>query len=250
MKNIKFLFVIYIFCILMGHAFSYSSAMTFKEYQNELFTMQEREKKAKEQIAEEQTKIESIKQQINETEQNINNVIKEKYEIIGCTQQDIDDFEKKLLDIKQILQYYLSLSLEDLKKHSKEIQKQQENFWQLKKNPISLLWKMSTLINETEQLLLEINSKMQSAVAVSNKEEKASTYRVKLIKGNRESLHKIAGYDFVFGDPSRWKELYYANKSKIDRMYKLYKRKKGEDSKYSKPEDLIFPGQILTIPNK
>ncbi len=59
-------------------------------------------------------------------------------------------------------------------------------------------------------------------------------YEVKLNKAKRDCLWRIAGFDFVYGDPWKWTELYEANRD-------------------SMPEpdnpDLIIPGQLLRIPS-
>ena len=58
-------------------------------------------------------------------------------------------------------------------------------------------------------------------------------YKVRLIRGNRDSLWKIAGYKFVYGDPWKWPLLYHANKGKLPR---------------EQQPDLILPDMILAIP--
>ena len=58
-----------------------------------------------------------------------------------------------------------------------------------------------------------------------------SSYTVKYIPSKRDCLWRIAEYDFVYGDPLKWKLIYEANRDKI------------------KDPDLIYPGQKLTIPN-
>jgi nucleoid-associated protein YgaU len=63
--------------------------------------------------------------------------------------------------------------------------------------------------------------------------QKVATYVVKLNKANRDCLWKIAGFDFVYGDPWQWRRIYEANKSK-----------------FPNPDNpsLIEPGMVLTIP--
>jgi nucleoid-associated protein YgaU len=61
----------------------------------------------------------------------------------------------------------------------------------------------------------------------------AASYEVKLNLQQRDCLWRIAGFDFVYGDPRQWPRLYEANKDK-----------------FPQPDNpnLIKPGMILTIP--
>ena len=63
---------------------------------------------------------------------------------------------------------------------------------------------------------------------------KVAAYKVRLIPEDRDCLWNIAGYDFVYGDPWKWKLIYEANKDKLPQ-----------------PENprLILPDMILTIPS-
>ncbi len=63
---------------------------------------------------------------------------------------------------------------------------------------------------------------------------KVAAYKVRLLPDNRDCLWNIAGYDFVYGDPWKWKLIYEANKDKLPQ-----------------PENprLILPDMILTIPS-
>lgn len=56
------------------------------------------------------------------------------------------------------------------------------------------------------------------------------SYTVKLIPERRDCLWRIAEYDSIYGDPTKWTRIYKANKSQI------------------KNPDLIFPGQVFDIP--
>jgi hypothetical protein len=60
-------------------------------------------------------------------------------------------------------------------------------------------------------------------------------YRVRLIPDRRDCFWRIAEYDFVYGDPFKWRILYEANKS---------------DLKYPDNPDLILPGQVFVIPEQ
>jgi tetratricopeptide (TPR) repeat protein len=60
-------------------------------------------------------------------------------------------------------------------------------------------------------------------------------YTVRLIPKRRDCFWRIAEYDFVYGDPFKWRILYEANKG---------------DLKYPDNPDLIFPGQVFVIPEQ
>jgi nucleoid-associated protein YgaU len=59
-------------------------------------------------------------------------------------------------------------------------------------------------------------------------------YTVRTWAENRDCFWNIAGYPFVYGDPTQWRRLYEANKSKLRRP--------------DNP-DLIHPGLVLDIPS-
>ncbi|MFP4551850.1 MAG: LysM peptidoglycan-binding domain-containing protein, partial [Spirochaetales bacterium] len=67
----------------------------------------------------------------------------------------------------------------------------------------------------------------------SDRDGLPATYIVRLLTGQRDSFWRIAGYDFVYGDPWKWRRLYEANRDKIP-----------------EPDnpDLILPGMEMTIP--
>ena len=61
-----------------------------------------------------------------------------------------------------------------------------------------------------------------------------AAYKVRLIPERRDSLWRIAEYDFVYGDPFKWPLIYEANKEKLPEP--------------ANPS-LILPEMILTIPS-
>jgi nucleoid-associated protein YgaU len=67
------------------------------------------------------------------------------------------------------------------------------------------------------------------------------------VPGNRETLFQIAARDSIYGDPKKWILLYRSNQAKIDSRYQRY-LKENPTKKYSRPEDLILPGQVLDVP--
>ena len=61
-----------------------------------------------------------------------------------------------------------------------------------------------------------------------------ATYVVRLLTEDRDSLSKIAGYPFVYGDRSKWVVLYKANRASL---------------KHPENADLIHPNEVLVIPS-
>lgn len=59
-------------------------------------------------------------------------------------------------------------------------------------------------------------------------------YTVRTWSGERDCLWNIAGYSWVYGDPTRWRLLYEANRSKMPE---------------ADNPDLIVPGMVLDIPS-
>ncbi len=59
-------------------------------------------------------------------------------------------------------------------------------------------------------------------------------YEVRLIPEDRDTLNKISGYPFVYGDRSEWRELYEANRERL----------RNSDNPH-----LIFPEQVFVIPS-
>jgi nucleoid-associated protein YgaU len=61
-----------------------------------------------------------------------------------------------------------------------------------------------------------------------------ASYTVRLIVEDRDSLSKIAGYPFVYGDRAEWLRLYQANKGTL---------------KHPENADIILPGEVILIPS-
>ncbi|MBD3320877.1 MAG: hypothetical protein GF350_07280 [Chitinivibrionales bacterium] len=212
--------------------------MTIESYEIALAEAQNREKAAKEQIAQEQATIESLKQQIADVDQQIAAAIQEKYDILGITEQDVIDAENEIASIRQELELLLGLSSDELAKRINDIKNLEARIAALKAKPVSYLWRIRDQIKELEELLERVKA---------NLPDKPLSYTVRLIPERRDCLYRIAEYDFIYADPAQWPKIYRANKSVIDGSYERYQRN-VEEPKYSRAEDLIFPGQVFDIP--
>ncbi len=225
-------------CIFSFSAFAQKTEMTYEEYEMELAQAQQREQAAREQIAEEQAQIENLKQQIAEIETQIASTIQEKYDVLGITEQDVIDAENEIASIRQELELLLGLMPEELEQRKEDINRQAARIAALKEKPVSYLWRIRDQIAELEDLLERVRA---------NLPDKPSNYEVRLIPGRRDCLYRIAEYDFIYDDPSQWPMLYRANRNMIDNSYERYTRL-VEEPQYERPEDLIFPGQVLDVP--
>ncbi len=212
--------------------------MTMETYEIALANALQREKIAKEQIAQEQAQIETLQQQIADVDQQIAAVIQEKYDILGITEQDVIDAENEIASIRQELELLLGLTPDELLKRMSDIKKQEARIAALKRKPVSYLWRIRDQIIELEDLLARVKA---------NLPDKLSQYTVRLIPERRDCLYRISEYPEIYEDPTQWPKLYRANKSMIDGGYDRYVQR-VEESKYSRAEDLIFPGQVLDVP--
>lgn len=212
--------------------------LTLEAYAIKLAEAQQRETDAKNAIAQEQAKIEALKQQIADTEAQIAAVIQEKYDILGITEQDIIDAEAEIASIREELELLLGLMPEELLKRVADIKRNEDRIAALKLKPVSYLWKIRDQIKELDDLLERVKA---------NLPDKLASYEVQLVPGNRDCLYRISEKEEVYGDPAQWPVIYRANKTQIDNGYERYKRY-SEDPKYSRSQDLIFPGQVFDIP--
>jgi hypothetical protein len=166
---------------------------------------------------------------------------------LGITEADVVAAENELSSIQQELVLLSGLPSEELFKRKNEVIAQQSRIEGLKRKPVSYLWRVRDKIKPVEDLLEQVKSRLEQPPLQSQSASAASMYTVKLVPGNRESLSKIAAYDFVYGDVTKWPALYRSNQSIIDKRFKRYTTR-SPSPKYSRAEDLIYPGQVLDIP--
>lgn len=212
--------------------------MTYEEYEMKLAEVQQREATAQQGIAEEEAKIAALKQQLAETDERIAAVIREKYEILGITEQDVIDAENEIASIRRELELLLGLMPEELAKRIADIRTQEARIAALKKKPVSYLWRIRDQIRDLESMVERVKA---------NLPDKPMQYTVRLIPERRDCLYRISAYQEIYNDPAQWPTLYRANKGQIDGGFERYQRN-VEEPKYSRAEDLIFPGQVLDIP--
>ncbi|MFW6215213.1 MAG: hypothetical protein ACOC45_04625 [Alkalispirochaetaceae bacterium] len=92
----------------------------------------------------------------------------------------------------------------------------------------------SSASREVLRALQGIEPSQQALEDAQAPPERPRYYVVRRREGQRDSFWRIAGYDFVYGDPWKWRELYEANRDEIQ----------DPDN-----PDLIQPGQRFRIPS-
>lgn len=88
-------------------------------------------------------------------------------------------------------------------------------------------------IEKSRELYTQAQNESKKAKETSSTvivKAKDDGYEVRLIPGRRDSLWRIAEYEFIYNDPFLWPQIYEANRDII------------------RDPDLIYPGQFLKIP--
>jgi nucleoid-associated protein YgaU len=212
--------------------------MTYEEYEAKMAAVQARITAAEQGIADEESRIAALKLELSQLDERIAAIIAEKYQILGITEQDVINAENEIASIKRELELLLGLTPDELAKRINDIKTQESRIAALKAKPVSYLWRVRDQIRDLESLLERVKA---------NLPDKPLQYTVRLIPERRDCLWRIAAYNEIYGDPAQWPTIYRANKSQIDGRYERYTRN-VEEPKYSRAQDLIFPGQVLDIP--
>jgi nucleoid-associated protein YgaU len=236
-------------CVVFA-ASSATADMSYEQYEKELASLQQREKSAKEQIAVEQSNIENVKRQISEIDMKIAAMRKEIFEILGITEDEVMKVEAEIAALRKQLEMLSGLSESEVKTRASDIDAQKAQIEGIKKRPVSYLWSIRDKIAGLDQLMEQLRSLAAAApqvVPLQQAPTAATSYTVRLGPEKHESLYQIAGSDLVYGDPKKWTVIYRTNRQLLDKQFQMY-MKRNPKSKYSHPEDLIFPGQILEIP--
>jgi nucleoid-associated protein YgaU len=208
------------------------------------------EKTDKEEIAEEQAKIEGMKTQLALTEKTIASVIQQKYAALRISEQEISSIENTLATLEQKLQQLAAMDPSALALQGAEVKAATAYSTALAAKPISRLWVIRDRLQQIDARIEQVASRIPVVEIITEKNETVYMSQNSLIHYNPskgDCLYTIAQNPHVYGDASKWHIIYEANKSAIDDAYKEYTKRFGA-SKYIHPEDLLFPNQILKIP--
>ena len=219
--------------------------MTYEKYFSELNSVAQREKVAREGVAGEQARIESLRQQISQLDLRIAGVIQEKYTILGITEADVTGAETELSAIDNALRQYTNLSNDELTARRQDIEQLDTRFKALKAKRVCLLFRVADKVRSVEPVLSQVLEQLRQALAVPPKAPPApSTYTVGL-NAKARNLSQIARE--LYGDQYEWPLIYRANKALIDKWYARYKNS-ADSPTITRPQDFVLPGWTLEIP--
>ncbi len=205
--------------------------MTMEEYQQRYQAAKEREAAALPRIAQLKTLIASIKEEISDVKKQSERVWNEILDALGITQQDYDNFLDEIDQLKSTVQNFASQYYDNPSKWEKELGLAEKEARQLRENKIAYIPRVEEFLRELDESIVDSKQSLNQAKAEANTSQVGSDeYIVQLIPGDRDCLWKIAQRPEIFGDGSRWREIYEANRDII------------------KNPNLIFPGQLLKIP--
>lgn len=202
---------------VLAQEYSYDyKNMTMDQYKLELQKWQDTEAKAKADLDKENAKIEELKKQLsdlqNQTKQTWNDI----YTMVGTDEAGFKAYMQDLNNLSNDVSALLSSSPDEIYRNLKELDGYEAKLNELKKDKRSLLTEAQNKIASIEGMIAQAKEKAKSANA---------SYTV--MRG--DYLWKIAKKPEVYGDPFAWVRLWTANRNLI------------------KDPNLIYPGQILTV---
>jgi len=172
-------------------------------------------------LATEKEKYSKVKQEIADAEKSLRDCDKALLDMLSATQADIDAFRKKLGEIRSRVRQMQTLSNDQLADKRSDVEKLEYDLNQLRRNKISLM-------EEFYQPIIDLAREIKGLY----REKKITTYTVRPWATSRDCLWNIAGRPEILGDPNQWPKIWQANRDEI------------------RNPDIIFPGQILELPQK
>ena len=242
--------------LLISISLSAQSSLSSAEYEKRISEYQNRNKVLREQIAQEQATILDLKNKIEATKKRIAAIRKNRLDALGITAEDVAAASEAIAALKNDISSLQRVSDELFQQDSSRVFSFRTRLQSLRSRPASRLRDLSDqlgivsdLVNQCEQrfaqLSLSTAAEKESPAPLPQENQPVESYTVLELDDKPESLFSIAGK--VYGDPMQWPRIYQANKELIDRNFSRYKNN-SKPSVYSDPSDLIFPGQVLTIP--
>jgi LysM repeat protein len=221
MKNIAKTAFAFALVISLTMLFSISSfaqeKMTMEDYNIKLSGFQTREANAKADLAKCEAEIETLKQQISQTDEEIAQVWSGIYTMLETNEAGVKEFGSALNNLESEVDALASLSPEELFKRRAEIDQLEQKLNEFKGSKISWLSEMQDKLATIEGKIAQLRASLP----------KADFDEYTVVKG--DYLWKIAGKKDIYDDPYQWMRIYTYNLDQI------------------KDPDVIEPAQILKI---
>jgi LysM repeat protein len=221
MKNIVKTAFAFALVLSLTMLFSISSfaqeKMTMEEYNIKLSGFQTREANAKADLAKCEAEIETLKQQISQTDEEIAQVWSGIYTMLETNEAGVKEFGSALNNLESEVDALASLSPEELFKRRAEIDQLEQKLNEHKGSKIALLSEMQDKLATIEGKIAQLRASLP----------KADFDEYTVVKG--DYLWKIAGKSDIYDDPYQWMRIYTYNLDQI------------------KDPDLINPDQIFKI---
>jgi nucleoid-associated protein YgaU len=187
------------------------------EYKAQLATTETREADANTQIAQLEADNAQLKQQIDETQAQIDAEWQAIYAKLGVTEADVVAYRENLAGIDGEIDALAALAPEELFRKQDEIDAIAKRIEEAKTSNIAILSEMENMLADLDAKLMNLKSKVPANIF--------DDYTV--MKG--DYLWKISKKDDIYGDPYQWIRIYSVNKDMI------------------KNPDLIYPEWVLKI---
>ena len=222
--------IIKIFAILgllfVSQGFSEEKEMTWEEYTAELAKHVQREKDAQAKITALEADVTALQSDVDAAKQKLVDIWNEMLQFAGITQEEYDAFVQGISDFISNVRGFESQFGDAFKEWKAALSQADTDFQGIKANKIAAFPRLDNQIASAESALSESYEAYKLASANSQPTE----YEVRLIPERRDCLWRIAEYEEIYGDPFKWPTIYSANKQLI------------------KDPDLIYPGQVFSIP--
>lgn len=176
-----------------------------KGLENRLNTLKGREAEATKEIAD-------LRQKLKECDEEL-------YRLVEASKADVDAFRQQLGVLEGKVREMKRLSNNDLYARRAEVEKLQQDYFELRKKKISLL-------PEFYDRMVKLGKDIQSLFVQPD----TKTYTVRRWSESGDCLWTISGREEIYSDVNQWPKIWQANTDQI------------------RNPDLIFPGQVLVIP--
>ncbi len=194
--------------VINNSAFSQERKIEMDNYQTQLATMQ---------LDQLDADIADLKNQIDETQRQINATWDEIYAMLGTNKAGVDAYRNALASIEREVDGLAALSPEELFKRRDDLEDIEKRLEEKKQSKIAFLTEMENKLMAIDGKIAALKAKMPANIY--------DEYIV--VKG--DYLWKISKKDEIYGDPYQWIRIYCVNKDQI------------------KDPELIFADQNLRI---